>query len=87
LTGEVKKGNGEERKKYLARKRRQSAPYRSLDTGVLAKAQGSEDAFDALVSVMEMTARRDDFPHLNQAKDRTSRIEGSVWGAGTVERS
>jgi hypothetical protein len=67
---------------YLARKRRETAAYASLRRGVVAKAQQSEDAFDALISVMEMTARREDFPRLKRATDAITLLEGAVWGAG-----
>ena len=83
LTGEVKKGNAEERAKYLKRKQKEEAGYASLDKEVLTKAQGSEDAFDALVSVMEMSARRGDFLRLEQSTDTVTRLEGAVWGAKT----
>jgi hypothetical protein len=82
LTGEVRKGDREARRMYLARKRRETAAYASLRRGVVAKAQQSEDAFDALISVMEMTARREDFPRLKRATDAITLLEGAVWGAG-----
>jgi hypothetical protein len=82
LTGAVKKGKGEERRKYLARKRRQRGAYASLERRVLAQAQQSEDAFDALISVMEMAARREDFPRLKRATNAVTLLEGAVWGAG-----
>jgi len=81
LTGEVKKGNAEERAKYLRRKRKTEAAYASIGEDVLAKARGSEDAFDALVSAMEMSARRGDFLRLEQATDAVTLLEGAVWGA------
>jgi hypothetical protein len=81
LTGEVKKGNADERAGYLDRKKKERAAYASLDEDVLTKARRSEDAFDALVSVMEMAARRDDFPRLKQSADAVTLIEGAVWGA------
>jgi len=81
LTGEVKKGNAEARAAYLRRKQKEEATYASLDEGVLTKARKSEDAFDALVSVMEMAARRKDFPRLKQATDAVTLPEGAVWGA------
>ena len=81
LTGEVKKGNAEARARYLARKRKEEGAYAGLSRDVVAKARGSEDAFDALVSVMEMAARREDFPRLQRATDRVTRMEGAVWGA------
>jgi hypothetical protein len=81
LTGEVKKGNAEARKDYLAKKRKMDAAYAALGRDVMERARGSEDAFDALVSVMEMVARRDDFLRLERATDVVTRMEGAVWGA------
>ncbi len=81
LTGVVKKGNAEARKDYLAKKRKKDAAYAGLVREVMEKARGSEDAFDALVSVMEMVARRDDFLRLERATDVVTRMEGAVWGA------
>jgi hypothetical protein len=49
----------------------------------MAKARASEDAFDALVSVMEMVARREDFRRLKQTTDAIALMEGAVWGAKT----
>jgi hypothetical protein len=83
LTGEVKKGNAEARKEYLARKRRADTTYAALPQKVIEKARRSEDAFDALVSVMEMSARRDDFTRLKRATDEVALMEGAVWGAKT----
>ena len=82
LTGAVKKTNAEERTKYLKRKQQEETAYASLEEEVLTKARRSEDAFDALVSVMEMAARRDDFPRLKQTTDEVTLLEGEVWGAG-----
>jgi hypothetical protein len=83
LTGEVKKGDAEARKEYLAKKRRKDAAYAALPRVVMAKARASEDAFDALVSVMEMVARREDFRRLKQTTDAIALMEGAVWGAKT----
>jgi hypothetical protein len=83
LTGEVKKGNAEERAKYLKKKQKEEGAYAFIEEEVLAKARGSEDAFDALVSVIEMSARRDDFPKLEQSTDAVTLLEGAVWGAKT----
>jgi hypothetical protein len=82
LTGEVRKGNRDERRKYLARKQKMSAAYASLAREAVAKAQQSEDAFDALISVMEMTARRDGFLSMKRATAAMTLLEGAVWGAG-----
>jgi hypothetical protein len=82
LTGEVKKGQAKARTDYLAKKQRNDSAYAALPNEVVEKAQRSEDAFDALVSVMEMAARRNDFPRLKQATDAVTLLEGAVWGAG-----
>jgi hypothetical protein len=50
---------------------------------VVEKARRSEDAFDALVSVMEMSAKRGAFPRLEQSTDAVTLLEGAVWGAKT----
>jgi len=81
LTGEVSKGNADARKAYLANKRKNDPAYATLPRNVLVKARRSEDAFDALISVMEMAARRDDFSRLKQATDPVILAEGAVWGA------
>jgi hypothetical protein len=83
LTGEVRKGNADARREYLAEKQRNDAAYAALPLEVVEKARGSDDAFDALVSVMEMAARRRDFPRLKQATDAVTLLEGAVWGAKT----
>ena len=61
MTGAVAKSNPEARKRYLATKRKTDALYASLGRAVLTKAQSSEDAFDALVSVMEMARHAEEF--------------------------
>ena len=82
LTGEVNKGNAEARKEYLARKRKLDAAYRGLSAEVMTKARGSEDAFDALVSVMAMVEGRESFAGLKKSRDKVILLEGAVWGAG-----
>ena len=54
LTGAVAKSNAEARRAYLARRRKEEAVYAGLSRGVMAKALAGEDAFDALVSALEM---------------------------------
>jgi len=81
LTGAVKKGRLEDRAAYLAKKQEQDSAYARVDDAVLAKARHSEDAFDALVSVMVMARERASFLRLEMATDVTTRIEGAVWGA------
>jgi hypothetical protein len=81
LTGVVKKGNSDARAEYLAEKQRNDAAYAALPRSVMEKARGSDDAFDALVSVMKMAAKRGDFPRLPPATDTVTLLEGAVWGA------
>ena len=50
MTGAVKKSSEAARTAYLAKKRKENALYAGLSRGVMAKAMGSEDAFDALVT-------------------------------------
>ncbi len=85
LTGVVKKGNSDARKEYLANKQRNDVAYAALPQEVVKEALRGEDAFDALVSVMEMAARRGDFRRLKQATDATTLLEGAVWGAKTEQ--
>jgi hypothetical protein len=81
LTGEVNKGSATARAAWLARRRRDVA-YRALRRNVLAKARGSEDAFDALVSMMAMAEQRASFLALRKTDDPVTLLEGAVWGAG-----
>ena len=82
LTGEVNKGSAKARAAWLAKRRRDDPAYRTLSPGVLAKARGSEDAFDALVSVLAMAGQRASFLELRKAFDPVTLLEGAVWGAG-----
>ena len=81
-TGAVRKSNAVSRAEYLLRKRREDAAYAALPRGVMEKARGSEDAFDALVSCMVMTARREEFARLRMPKDPGYRVEGWTWAPG-----
>jgi len=83
MTGAVNKSSVEGRTNYLDKKLDEDPAYKSLDPKVLAKARLSEDAFDALISVMVMAKERKDFTRLEQATDRTTLLEGAVWGAKT----
>jgi len=82
MTGAVAKSNPEARKKYLAAKRKTDALYALLGRSVLTKAQGSEDAFDALASVIEMARYADDFGGLKATRDPELRREGLTWRPG-----
>jgi hypothetical protein len=61
MTGPVAKSNPAARKLYLATRRRSDPLYSAINRAVLDKAEASEDAFDALVSTLEMVRRRN--PH------------------------
>ncbi len=84
MTGPVHKANPVARRAYLDRLRLPESPtfdprYAALPRGVVQGALGSEDAFDALVSCMVMTARRESFARLPQPRDPAARIEGWTW--------
>ena len=81
-TGPVHKSNPTARAAYLRRKRSDDTAYAALPRNVLANAQGSEDAFDALISCMAMTARREQFASLPTPKDAAHRVEGWTWAPG-----
>ena len=78
-TGAVRKANEQARAEYLRKKRVEDAAYAALSQRVLVKARASEDAFDALVSCMVMTARREEFASLPEPKDPKYRVEGWTW--------
>jgi hypothetical protein len=81
-TGAVRKSNAAARAEYLLKKRREDEAYAALPRRAMEKARGSEDAFDALVSCMVMTARRDEFAGLGTPKDPGYRVEGWTWAPG-----
>jgi hypothetical protein len=86
LTGAVAKSNAGARKTYLAAKRKGDAAYAGLYSklprGVMTKARGSEDAFDALVCAMEMVRWRAEFLGLRATTDAVLRLEGITWRPG-----
>jgi hypothetical protein len=82
LTGAVAKSNEAARKSYLMAKRRADAAYAGLSRGVMTKALGSEDAFDALVCAMEMVRWRGEFGGLRETRDEVLRLEGITWRPG-----
>ncbi len=82
LTGAVAKSNPTARKAYLAAKRKTDDAYAGLSPGVIAKALGSEDAFDALVCVMEMARFRGEFWGLRATRDAVLQLEGVTWRPG-----
>ena len=82
LTGAVAKSNPVARKAYLAARRKAEPEYARLSRGVMTKALGSEDAFDALVCAMEMVRWREEFPELKKTEDAVLRMEGITWRPG-----
>ena len=84
MTGAVTKSSEVARTDYLAKKRRESGLYAGLSRGVMAKARGSEDAFDALVTAMVMVEHRGEFAQLRRTEDEVFRMEGQTWVPGLV---
>jgi hypothetical protein len=82
LTGPVAKSNAVARRSYLAEKAKADAAYAGLSRRVMIKACASEDAFDALVSCMEMVRWRSEFAGLRATSDPTLRLEGVTWRPG-----
>ncbi len=82
LTGPVAKSNPVARKAYMQARRKEELAYSRLSRGVMAKALGSEDAFDALVCAMEMVRDREEFCGLRRTKDASLRLEGITWRPG-----
>ena len=82
LTGAVKKSNAVAREAYLAERRRTDAAFAGISRKVLTAAEGSEDAFDALVCMVEMVRWRAEFAGLRATEDKTLRLEGVTWRPG-----
>ena len=83
LTGPVAKSNALARKAYLAaRKKTDAALYAGLPRSVVAKAQGSEDGFDALVCCLEMVRWQGEFAGLRATEDARLKLEGITWRPG-----
>jgi len=81
-TGAVAKSNAEARKAYLEARRKDDAVYAEISRTVMKKAEASEDAFDALVSTMEMVRHAGEFAGLRATKDADLRLEGITWRPG-----
>ena len=85
LTGPVAKSNAEARKAYLLeRKRVDTELYGGLSAGVVEKARGSEDGFDALVCCLEMVRWQREFAGLRETRDAELRLEGITWRPGVM---
>jgi hypothetical protein len=84
LTGAVAKSNEAARRAYLATKRKTDAAYADLTRNILANAHASEDAFDALVSAVEMVRCKEEFALLKSTKDDALKLEGITWRPGVA---
>jgi hypothetical protein len=84
MTGAVAKSNEAARKAYLAARRKNDAVYAGISRGVMRSAEGSEDAFDALVSTMEMVRHAGEFRGLRATTDEELRLEGITWRPGVM---
>jgi hypothetical protein len=84
MTGAVIKSSEAARTAYLAKKRRENVLYAGISPRVLAKARGSEDAFDALVTAMVMVEHRGEFARLRKTEDEVFLMEGRTWVPGLV---
>jgi len=84
MTGAVAKSNEIARTAYLNARRKNDAVYAGISRSVFAKAVGSEDAFDALVSTMEMVRHMGEFAGLKATKDKTLKLEGITWRPGVM---
>lgn len=82
MTGAVAKSNALARKRYLAQRRREDPVFAPVGRAVMKKAEGSEDAFDALVSTLEMARHAKDFPGLRATNDPQLLLEGNTWRPG-----
>lgn len=82
LTGPVAKSNPEARRAYLVSRRRDDEAYAGLARPVLAKAHGSEDAFDALVCCVEIARHRTEFAGLRAVNNPVLQLEGVTWRPG-----
>ncbi len=82
MTGAVAKSNAAAREKYLKLRRREDPLFGHVGRAVLKKAQGSEDAFDALVSTLEMVRHAEELPALRATTDPALQLEGITWRPG-----
>jgi hypothetical protein len=74
FTGAVVKSRLRARSAYLHQPR-----FAQISKDVLAKAVASEDAFDALCSVLGMVAHDAHLTTLTGGSDETTRLEGAIW--------
>lgn len=80
LTGPVRKSRWSERFELLSRYRDELSP------AMLERAAGSEDAFDAAVSAIELWRARAELAALRPATDETTLLEGAIWAPAAGSR-
>jgi hypothetical protein len=85
MTGPVAKSNPAARKTYLSARRKSDPLYAVIPRSVLRKAEGSEDAFDALVSALEMARHEHEFAKLRATANAELRLEGITWRPGASD--
>jgi len=78
LTGQVVKSQKKDRERYL----RMRWPVH--DAKHRARAEQSEDAFDAAVSALIMDRHRDALASLPAARDELEQLEGRIWIPGSA---
>lgn len=86
-TGPVHKSNPVARAAYVRRKQQTDPAYAGLSRTAVGKAKASEDAFDALVSVMVMAASRKSLYTLPQPRDPKYELEGWTWAADAAAQN
>lgn len=74
FTGPVVKSSRQARAAYL-----QQQKFARLSKNVLATAASSEDAFDAICSVMGMVEHAAHLTTLTVGSDERTRLEGAIW--------
>jgi hypothetical protein len=82
MTGPVAKSNAAARKAYMGARRTSDPLYAEISRSVWQKALGSEDAFDALVSTLEMVRHAGEFTQLRATTNAALRFEGITWRPG-----
>jgi hypothetical protein len=82
MTGPVAKSNPAARKAYLVARRKQDPLCAAVPRSVFRSAEASEDAFDALISTLEMVRHAVEFASLKPTKDPELRLEGITWRPG-----
>jgi len=85
MTGAVAKRNPTARKAYLSARRKQDPLFAPVSRAVFRTAEASEDAFDALISTMEMVRYAGEFARLKATKDPILRLEGITWRPGVSQ--